>query len=1025
MARRTPGRRRSALLAGVVAASVLPTGLAQAYSERPSASDRRAAVTPLHTADETDALREAANTGEPVEVLSQRTETSQVFANPEGDFTEDVYATAQWVRRDGRLLDIDTTLSPNPDGSLSPAATEVAVTFSGGGDTALATVTRDGRSLGLRWPEALPEPTVEGDTVTYPAVLDGVDLKLQARSGGFGQVLVVHDAEAAANPALAELAYGIETAGLEVSADEHGNVSAINPAEQEVFNAATPLMWDSGVIENLEDATSSREAAQAEPSVSTEFSPGIGARHATVETAIVDDTLVLTPDQEVLSGSETTYPVYIDPSVDGSRHSWTIAYKKYPNSSFYNGSGFNGGTNEARVGYENQTDGTARSFFRMNTKNLKDTNRVISSSRFRIRNTWSWSCTKREVQLWYTGAFTNRSTWNNQPAWRSRLDTVNDARGWGSGCPAGNLVFDTTQGARTAQSNGFNTLTLGMRATNEGDVYGWKKFSASSAVLSTTYNTRPANPTGMDTYPVSTVDSDCGSSAPYQYIGNTDFYLQAKVKDGDGGTVRATFHLWPTGRHGDGVIVNKTVSVSSGGIARVKITRAELAPHLATTGGDFTWKVRASDGSLNSAWVPSYGCRFLHDPQRPSTPPDVTSAQFPDGENGWPPDTSAVRQEGTFTLAPNGVTDVTTYRYWTSWDTTVKTATVPAGGSASIKLTPTTAGPNLLYVQSGDPAGNRSDTRNYLFYASGLATPDAPGDINGDGYSDIWGIDGSGTLTRHYGLGDGSVHSAAEPADEGDWGDAQITHQGDWNGDGYEDLLALRDVDGTHQLWLHPNTGTGAVCDSCLEQEPVELAVYDEENDHWSDGVKQIVALGDVDGGLDVDGDGTEEIPGYPDLLVNDGQFLWLYYGSPDLRLDAHRDPVLLAGPDDPISDNGATIAEITISAPGDWNDDGALDLIVSHDRPEHGDLYVYNGALAEGGYTISLEERAYIGWGWSSDNVLTHAAIPTSTGSHVLEFWGAMNSGHLVHGTVVDEGGLIGDARVLNQDFVGYRYIS
>ncbi|MDT0269168.1 VCBS repeat-containing protein [Streptomyces sp. DSM 44915] len=901
----------------------------------------------------------------------------------------------------------------------------MAVSFSGGGDTALATVTRDGRSLSLSWPAPLPTPTVEDDTVTYPGVLEGVDLKLQARTGGFGQVLVVHDAEAATNPALVELTYQIQTEGLEVTADEYGNVSAMNPADQEVFTAATPLMWDSGLPEEPEIAALLYEASGSATLSSSEFSPGIKARHAIVDTTVVDDTLLLAPDQELLTGEDTTYPVYIDPSVDGSRHSWTIAYKKYPNSSFFNGSGFNGGTNEARVGYENQTDGTARSFFRMNTKNLKDPNRVISSSRFRIRNIWSWSCTEREVQLWYTGAFTNQSTWNNQPEWRSHLDTVDDTLGWGSGCPAGNLVFDTTQGARTAQANGFNTLTLGMRATNEGDVFGWKKFSASSAVLSTTYNTRPANPTGMDTYPVSTVDSDCGSAAPYQYIGNTDFYLQAKVRDADGGTVRATFHLWPTGRHGDGVIVNKTVSVSSGGIARVKITRAELAPHLATTGGDFTWKVRASDGSLNSSWVPSYGCRFIHDPNRPSTPPGVTSAQFPDGENGWPPETSAVRQEGTFTLTPNGVSDVTTYRYWTSWNSSVKTVNVAAGRSASIKLTPTSAGPNHLYVQSGDPAGNLSDTRNYLFYAAGLATPDAPGDINGDGYSDIWGINGSGNLTRHYGLGDGSVHAATEPAADGDWDGVQIAHQGDWTSDGYEDLIAFRADGTTHRLWLHPNTGTGAVCGTCLEYEPVELTVHDEVNNHWSDGAKQVVAIGDVDGGLDVDGDGVEDVPGHPDLLVNDGEFLWLYYGSPDHRLDSQRDPVLLAGPDDPISDNGSTIGEITISAPGDWNDDGALDLIISHDRPDHGDLYVYNGAIDEGGYTISLEERAYIGWGWTSENVVTHAAIPTSTGAHVLEFWGAMASGHLVHGTVMNDGGLTGNARVLNQDFVGYQYIS
>ncbi|MFD4211150.1 hypothetical protein ACFWRG_34880, partial [Micromonospora tulbaghiae] len=54
------------------------------------------------------AQAEAAETGQPVEVLAQRTEASQVFANPDGTFTQDTYALPQFVRQNQKLVPIDT-----------------------------------------------------------------------------------------------------------------------------------------------------------------------------------------------------------------------------------------------------------------------------------------------------------------------------------------------------------------------------------------------------------------------------------------------------------------------------------------------------------------------------------------------------------------------------------------------------------------------------------------------------------------------------------------------------------------------------------------------------------------------------------------------------------------------------------------------------------------------------------------------------------------------------------------------------
>src|SRR5260221_290417 len=81
------------------------------------------------------------------------------------------------------------------------------VTLSGGGTRRLARMSIDGRSLSLTLPMGLPAPPLDGAAATYPNLLPGVDLRVTADlQGGFAQVLVVHSATAAANPALRALA---------------------------------------------------------------------------------------------------------------------------------------------------------------------------------------------------------------------------------------------------------------------------------------------------------------------------------------------------------------------------------------------------------------------------------------------------------------------------------------------------------------------------------------------------------------------------------------------------------------------------------------------------------------------------------------------------------------------------------------------------------------------------------------------------------------------------------------------------
>ncbi|PKV88217.1 hypothetical protein BX283_5828 [Streptomyces sp. TLI_146] len=957
---------------------------------------------------ETRALAEAAESGERVEVLSLRTETTQVFANPSGSFTEEQSVIAQRVRQGNKLVDIDPRLHATADGKIVPKATSVGLEFSGGGNGPLATIIRDGRSMSLSWPTPLPKPTVSDDSVTYADVLPGVDLKLRAASAGFGQLLVVKSAEAAANPALKSLRFKLSTSGVSVSTDEHGTLRALNPAGQEVFTAPVPLMWDSstsatgssapGIAPTSGKQSSASASEPATPPVPTdEFEPGHGAQQSAMPLAVTGDTVTLAPDQSLLTGKNTTYPVYIDPPVDGSREAWTVAYARYPNSSFYNGKGWGGSgssTSTARVGYENETNGLGRSFFQMDTDRLWNTRKSIIKSTFRIKNTWSWSCEGRKVEAWFTGSISSSTTWNNQPSWARYLNRVDDAKGWSSDCPAGNLAFDVTSAAVEAANRHLPNMTLGLRAADEGDVYAWKKFDVGTALLSTDYDTYPNKPSGLYTQPDS--GAQCGANAPFTVIGNTDITLGGTFSDPDGGTVRAHFELWPTGHGGAANEVNTTVSVTSGRGAKLVVTKDKLAQLMKNAGltgtTTFSWQAQTQSGSLSSAWADE--CHFQFDGTRPSSPPGVTSPQYPDGSEGWPAETGQARTEGVFTLSSGKVSDVAKYEYWTDWDPTVRTVS-PAtiGGSVNVKLTPPSAGAHALGVRSLDRANNRSDGTAYRFYANSPATPDKPGDLNGDGTADFYGVRTDGALWLYPGQGNGYAGASAV-ASNTDFNGASVTHRGDWTTDGFEDLVGLIPSGDGKILKVFPNNGVGYACTARNEQadgasrsclyDQQELNVYNPANNHWSN-ADQIVAIGDVDGPLDTNGDGTIDVAGHTDLLVKTGDQLWLYYGADSFSLDEYRAPVL-------IGDGGWS--DYDLAAPGDRTGDGRVDVIAR--GKSNGELRQYQGTGPNGEGLGYGPGATVIGTSWTPAYRPLFTAVPDTNGDGKPDLWSTGGDGKL-----------------------------
>ncbi|MEW2380266.1 hypothetical protein AB0883_29750 [Micromonospora sp. NPDC047812] len=275
-------------------------------------------TTEVASLDESEALAAAKRLGSSVEVTSLKTETSRVMADPRGALAMESYAVPQWTkdRRGGGWQKIDTRLQRAADGTLTPMATLAAVAFSAGGAGPAVRLAIEGGHVELAWPGALPTPRLEGDTAVYGSVLPGVDLRLRALVDGFTWVLVVTSPQAAKNPALDELRFGLRTTGsLARRPRPSGGFDVVDASGRAVVSTGSALMWDSsGLIPAARAAKSlelSEVAAQERREV-VRAAPDL-ARKAELATRMEGADLVIRPDLSLLRGSEAAYPVVIDP----------------------------------------------------------------------------------------------------------------------------------------------------------------------------------------------------------------------------------------------------------------------------------------------------------------------------------------------------------------------------------------------------------------------------------------------------------------------------------------------------------------------------------------------------------------------------------------------------------------------------------------------------------------------------------------------------------------------------------------
>ncbi|GID26058.1 LamG-like jellyroll fold domain-containing protein [Paractinoplanes brasiliensis] len=637
----------------------------------------------------------------PVEVLAEADETTKVVALPSGDFSMETYLEPQRIERDDRWIAVDTNLERGADGRFRPRAA-ADVSFSAGGAGPLATYREGGADFTLTWPAPLPAGVVSGDSVTYPEVHPGADLVVRAVPGGFSHVLVVKNAEAAANPEVRETAYTV--GGSATVTETNGEIVVKGPAG--VIAGAPPAMaWDS-TRQVREPRTAELRRLEpgglaplrvAEPS--TAKAPSEFARRSGLDVRITGKKLAVSVDEDLLS-AQSTFPVYIDPTYSKYYAKWIPVNDSRPDTKWVSGNSWP--REVIRIGSNYESTGDIwRAHMQFDISTLKG-KRLVKTPSVDAYLTHSAWCAGESLALWQTNAIDgNTPTWNGMKgkwlhgkALHTKTVKVN------SGCsgqkPAWvkfNASGVKTHVQRHADAN-YNSITFGLRVPTESGGH-WVKAERGKIKLVAEYQSKPTSPTPVRTSP----GGNCAAS-PGPWINDSTPALYAKATDADN-SVRLVFDV-----NGPTVPADYTsAAVASGKEANW------TTPVLKD--GSYNWKVYATDGTDKTGW--SKTCYFRQDHTPPTLPVITRKAGTPAPELGKPV---------TLTFSStDALSGVGRFDYGIGVD--AKSSNVNASsGKAEVTFT-ADSGRTQIYVWARDNALNYSSRAIYNIF-TGRVTPIEP-----------------------------------------------------------------------------------------------------------------------------------------------------------------------------------------------------------------------------------------------------------------------------------------------------------
>ncbi|MEU9381262.1 LamG domain-containing protein [Streptomyces sp. NPDC048279] len=710
-------------------------------------------VTPEARAD----AEKAAQTGEQVEVVGERTPYTTTFANPDGvTFTlKDSAVPVRTHQADGSWAQPDATLEERSDGSVGPKASVAKVSFSSGGSGSdLVKLSLGGRSLTVGWPGTLPKPTLDGDSAVYGDVLPGVDLRMTATTEGYREVLVVTSASAASNPELKKLSFPVRTDGLSLKDGGDGGLSAVDDDGNTVFRAPAAQQWDSAG-----DATSTAATASAasthvasraafattaqdtgagqttsddgEVTPDPAEGPSDGDSSTRLPVTAQQSTITVTPNASMLTDDSAVFPQYIDPDVGMTASERTLLSSD--GDTFYN---FSGGDSGKGVGYCGTyvTGGVGyycgsgyknRMYFEFSPAKLAG--KHVLDATFVITEKWSMSCTPSWVDLVRTGNISSSTNWPGPTAnWDLMVDR-NVSAGRGSACtpsqPAAPIEFNDSPSetnenltsTMTKFANGdFSRLTLMLKAHDETDPNSWKRFD-DDAEIDVKYVGIPAKPTKIGLVTGTGIACETKQSDPLVVSDPTPALTatpQTAAGGESGASLKAVYSVdkytassatwstvFETARPTNGYVGD---NVSPGSVPTSTLTEGTLYRYRAWTrsyynsGDDY---LAGPSNAASNAW-----CYFKVDPTRPKAPGITLSSPYSVcGSSCTAAGGPGTGVTFTFSPASGDAATNTNYEYKLT-SSAAWSSPIPASKPTAV-FTPPTSGTFSVFVRAEDSLG--------------------------------------------------------------------------------------------------------------------------------------------------------------------------------------------------------------------------------------------------------------------------------------------------------------------------------
>ncbi|MFF8716262.1 hypothetical protein ACF07T_33230 [Streptomyces sp. NPDC015184] len=569
-----------------------------------------------------------------------------------------------------------------------------------------------------------------------------MNLVLTATVEGFRQVLEVKTPEAAANPALSRIEYRLGAENLTVRPGAGGGVDAVDGNGRAVFRSPAARMWNSAG-DGTAPVAAQRSLYLAGPARADEgevvpagpaeegdplAGPGAGDASSVLDLAVTDKTVTVEPDPELLgTKDEADFPLYIDPPIELNDSERTVLSSD--GDVFWNFSGGDNGMSVGKCGsvviggisYYCGNGYVNRMYFEFDPGKLKG--KHILDARFRVTETWSFSCDARWVDLERTNNISASSKWPG-PKKLDQMGDRNVSAGRGSNCspsqPRAPIEFhdnaaepdeNLTPTVRSFADGKISRLTLMLMAKSETDTISWKRFD-DDAVLVVDYVGKPAKPSAVGLVVGTGQTCTTTESAPMVATDPTPV-LTATAQTEAGGEGGASLRIVMA-------LDKKTGTTWTKAMGDMLVPSSPVGDNFRATDSPST-ALEENAVYRYRAWTRSYyGSQWLSGPSNASTtgwcyfkvdstapkPPtitfDTTGPYTPCLANSCVPG-GKPGQAGSFTLGPATGDVNTAYRYRLSTDT-AWSSYVP-GTTVKIAPVPPRSGTMTLEVEAKDANG--------------------------------------------------------------------------------------------------------------------------------------------------------------------------------------------------------------------------------------------------------------------------------------------------------------------------------